>query len=229
MYKKFLLLAVLAISLQTASAQIGRFVDPFDQVILTGDIKVTLQPGEEEKIEITTEGIDEGKINVKVNRMTLRVSTVKSLLVDDETIDITIIYKKLRGITAQAGALVESAVTLEGDKFEFDVSSGADAKFDVKANTIDVIASEGGMLILSGSAESQEVKVVTGGQYEGFDLECDYTFVKANTGAEAEVVARKALEATANTGGEIFYKGNPEKKEVSTFLAGEIRGRNDRK
>jgi len=223
MYKHILILAVLAISLQTTQAQMGRFVDSFDKVVLTGDIKVTLQAGEEEKVEITTSGIDEDDINVKVNRMTLRVGTVSSLLRDDETVDITITYKKLRGITAQAGCLVECTNTLEGDKYFFDISSGADAKFDVRANAIDVVVSEGGMLILSGVVESQEVKALTGGEYEGFDLECNNTYVKANTGGQAEVVANQSLEASANTGGDIAYRGNPEKKETSTFLAGEIR------
>lgn len=208
--------------LTAAQAQLGRFVDPFDAVIITGDMKVTLQPGSEEKVEIRAQGIKEDEVSVKVSKTTLRISVLKSLIIGKETIEVTITYKKLRSITAQAGALVEATSTLEGDKLYVDVSSGANAKFDVQVDALEVIASEGGMLTLYGSTDTQNVKVATGGKYEGYELEANHVYARANTGGKAQVTARQSIDASANTGGAITYRGNPEKREVRTFLSGEI-------
>jgi hypothetical protein len=47
--------------------------------------------------------------------------------------------------------------------------------------------------------------------------------VTSNTGGEAAVVANKRIEAKANTGGRVEYKGKPEDTKISDFLTGTVK------
>ena len=113
--------------------------------------------------------------------------------------------------------------TFTSDRLELKTGSGAALFIDVAVSTLEASVSEGGILDIAGDAERQYVSASTGGEYLGKDLDAAHTEVRANTGGEATIVAKTYLSATANTGGTIIYKGNPEEKYTKTSLAGEIR------
>lgn len=197
--------------------------DPFDEIYVTGNIEVKLEKGEENKIELYVDGMPYDKVSVKVQRGVLRLRVLESWMYRDEIIRVYITYKDLRGIRANAGAIVESESLIEADEFIVRATSGAQIELSIEANKIEGGASEGGILELEGSADSQDMQVSTGGQYDGLLLDVNTTYIRSNTGGQAEVVAIDLLEAYANTGGSIVYKGDPKKKNVKTVIAGEVR------
>ncbi len=75
---------------------------------------------------------------------------------------------------------------------------------------------------MSGTTVSQNSKVATGGGFSAFRLDCERAYVKSSTGAAAKVVATELLEAKANTGGDIDYKGNPRKVKIKDNLGGNV-------
>ena len=132
-------------------------------------------------------------------------------------------YTTLRGLKANAGAVVYSDEPLNGDKIDIKVTSGARVDMDIQVNALEANITEGGMLELAGTVESQNVIVGTGGQYHGLDLDCARTYVRASTGGQATVVAKESLDASANTGGTVEYSGDPDERYTKSLLAGEIR------
>lgn len=197
--------------------------DPFDEIYVTGNIEVKLEKGEENKVELYVDGMPYDKVSVKVQRGVLRLRVLESWMYRDEIIRVYITYKDLRGIRANAGAIVESESLIEADEFIVRATSGAQIELSIEANKIEGGASEGGILELEGSADTQDMQVSTGGQYDGLLLDVNTTYIRSNTGGQAEVVAMDLLEAYANTGGSIVYKGDPKKKNVKTVIAGEVR------
>lgn len=214
--------AFLLLSGPSAFAQETRKLDYFDAVAATGDVSVTLVRGDTHKVTITTEGISEDDISIFVKGKTLKVQLIEGLFREADVAELTITYTKLRGIKSSAGARVYVPDPLEADVLKLRASSGGYLELEVRASSIEATASEGAELIISGTTEDQEVAAHTGGKYQGADLECLRTYVKANTGGQAEVVAQERLDANANTGGQINYTGEPEQKNIRSLISGGI-------
>lgn len=207
----------------TSQAQETRKLDHFDAVSVTGDIAVTLVQGNAPSALIATQGISADDITLYVKGKTLKIQLIEGLFQDMDQVEITLTYTRLRAVRSSAGAEVRSADLLQGDELNLRASSGGTLMVEVDVNSVEASASEGGVLNISGTTQDQEVSVSTGGAYEGLELECLRTYVKANTGGKAAVVANERLDANANTGGSIEYAGNPEIKNMRSLISGGIR------
>lgn len=213
----------LFIFLTKITAQVNYELDEFDVVAVAGDISVLLQPGDELRAKVEAEGIPDDKVVVRVDRGTLKIRLLDALLYKDEEATVYVTYKQLREVRGSAGAYVKGGAVIEADQFEARASSGAEVELEVKANKIKGYATEGGQLTLEGETDAQNISVNTGGQYWGLGLECNRTYVRAGTGGEAEVVANELLDAAANTGGTVEYRGEPEEKNTRVIIAGKVR------
>lgn len=216
------LLALLGLSTMTF-AQSERKLSPFDAVSVTGNIEVVLVPGDEEKAVVEVFGIDEGDVSVYVNHNTLRLQLINSMFKKGERARIQVTYKQIRSVKGNAGSRISNeGHVIEADKLYVRATSGSEVRLSVKANMLDAGAMEGGVLNLEGSADTQDATAATGGRYDALELACQRTYVRANTGGEAEVVALEFLDAVANTGGVIRYRGNPNEQNSKTVLSGEV-------
>lgn len=207
----------------TAVAQDVRQVGPFDELILSGKLEVTLEAGDTEEVIIDAPDLSEDDINLTLRGGELRVGLVEGWFRDDRRARIRVRYRSLSLLRAQAGAIVRANEPIAGERLEIKATSGSEVTLEVKAHTLEAGAAEGANLELSGEVVNQYITANTGGVYDGDRLEADRTEVRANTGGEAWVIARSYLDAAAHTGGEVIYKGDPEEKYTKSNLAGEIR------
>ncbi len=220
---KFIALLVALLSLQSGYTHIRDTMTlaHFDQIIATGIIEVTLQQGNEEKLVLVTNDFDRDDVKVMVTEGVLKIFVVKSLI-KDAKIEVFVTYKQLRRIKANTGASVSSENIIEIDKLDLKANSGARIELELQVNDLHARLAEGAQIQLSGTTESQDITASSGANFYGFELTSDYTYVNANTGGRAEVIANKSIEATANTGGRIEYKGDPETIKIKDYLGGEI-------
>ena len=205
-----------------SQAQDFRKLEDFNEIAIAGKVEVTLMPADENSATIYTEGISSDDVTMYVKGNTLKVQLYESWLKDDEEARIEIKYKAINELRVSAGAIATHEGTLKSDDLTLKVSSGAQLEITVDAELLTAAVIEGAELTISGQAGAQEVTAGTGGQYYGMSLECNTTEVNANTGGEADVTAYEKLDANANTGGIINYKGSPEMKSTRSFIAGDI-------
>jgi len=210
-------------SIANTYAQNERTVNPFDEIAVTGNIDVILQQGDTEKLEIDAEGIPEDKVVVRVSNGTLRLKLLNSIFYKNDKVTIKVTYKTLRSVKGIAGANIESSHPIEADKLVARAGSVALLELEVKTNALDITANEGGVLRVEGETDTQNASATTGGHIKALDLDSNRTYVKANTGGHAEVVAHQFIEATANTGGRVEYKGNPAESNTKTLMSGGVR------
>lgn len=223
---RFLFLTGCCIALLPASplwAQRTLSLEPFDEVSVTGNVEVTLAESDEEAATLTVKNIPEEKVSIKVKRGVLKINVLESMFYKNEQIEVYVTYRTLRAIRGDAGARIENESVLEGDELLARAGSGSEMDLLVQLSSLEAGASEGGVLRISGETERQEITAATGGRYEAFELDSRRTYAKANTGGEAEVVALEYLEASANTGGTVYYKGNPEEANMKTALSGNVK------
>ena len=222
---RFVLIALffLFVLLTKTSAQVNYSLEPFDGISVTGNIEVLLQQGDSPQAELEADGIPEDKVTVRVDRGVLKLRVLDGFFYKHEEVKVVVTYTKLNAVKAYAGAFIESDGRIEAEKFVARAASGARVELELQVESIKANASEGGRLILEGETDMQDVVASTGGQYDGLDLECNRTFVRANTGGQADVVANELLDASANTGGQVEYRGNPEEKNTRIIIAGSVR------
>ena len=85
------------------------------------------------------------------------------------------------------------------------------------------MSNSGGIITLDGNADNQIVEVNTGGIYNGFDLYTKNTTVTSAAGSTADVRATEVLDAKAQFGGSIYYKGKPEVLNSKSIVKGIIK------
>ena len=199
-----------------------RQLDPFQEISVSGKLRVELVPGDSEQVEIYTEDLSPDDVNLKYRGNSLRISLIEGLIKNHEPVYVRVVFRELRSIRASAGAQVKCDEVIKGGDLEIKVNSGAQMYLDIEAEHLEASAAEGGQLELTGSAQEQDASASTGGMYDGHRLVSTRTYVRANTGGRTRVYATDFLDAAANTGGWIEYKGDPAKKYTKSVLAGTI-------
>ena len=219
---KVTLTLALCLALNAVQSQDERKLDYFDAITVAGDVELILTPGEEARAIITAEGLSEDDVTLYIKGKTLKIQLIEGLFQDEDHARVEVTYQQLRALKATAGAEASSTATITGDQLNLRAGSGAQMDLTVEVNSLVASVSEGAVIHMEGETEIQEITASTGGRYEGLGLECERTYVKANTGGEAEVVAHKRLDASANTGGQIDYTGDPEEKNTRSLISGGI-------
>lgn len=217
-----LCLLLVACLLVPSHAQDFRKLEDFNAINIAGKLEVELIPADENSATIYPDGISADDVSVYIKGNTLKIQLYESWLKDDEEARIEIKYKAIDDLRVSAGAIVTHETALKSDSLTVRVSSAGELDLVVNTKFLKAYAIEGGELTINGQAEAQDVTAGTGGQYYGLGLECNDTEVNANTGGEADVTAYEKLDANANTGGIINYKGSPEMKSTRSFIAGDI-------
>lgn len=220
--RKIMLGLVFFSALNSIHAQDERKLDYFDAISVAGDVELVLTSGEQAKAIITAEGISEDDVSVFIKGKTLKIQLLEGLFHGGHHAKVEVTYQQLRALKASAGAKVRTTNPITGDQFDMRASSGAQIELSVEVNSLVAGVTEGAYIEIEGHTETQEVSAATGGQFRGLDLQCSRTYVRANTGGQAEVVASKKLDANATTGGQIDYTGDPEEKSTRSLISGGI-------
>ncbi|NRB62902.1 MAG: DUF2807 domain-containing protein [Saprospiraceae bacterium] len=217
-----MLLGFCLLTFQMITAQTDYSVDPFENLSVMGNIDVNLEKGTPGKVTLYAEGIPEDDIDIRVSRGTLRLKVLNSWLYKNEIIKVYVPYETIRNIRANAGAKVSSNQVIQTETMDIHAGSGAKIDLEIAVESLECNASEGSQLTLWGETTSQRVSAGTGGQVFNYDLASKRTYARSGTGGQIEVVAIEFLEASANTGGRIIYKGEPEEKRIKTIIGGDV-------
>ncbi len=207
----------------SVQAQINgtRELSSFNEVVVYGDIQVVMVKGTVEKVEITVEGTELENVITEVGGNKLKIK-LKANLFQEKEVNVKVYYKELEGLKAIAGAEIRTTETIKAKHLVLQAISAGKIRGDFDVYSIDVKASQGGVLNLKGKAETQNVHAGTGGTYDAYDLISRDIVVEAYTGAIVKVNTTKMLNAFASSGANISFMGNPEVKSRKSNLGGKI-------
>lgn len=227
--KKLVFISVLFLNFSMiAQTTISKNLGDFTILKVYNGIEVELIKSENQKIEIT--GKKSEKVKIKNVNNTLKLSLPFSLKPENNAANgevvIKLFYNKnIKLIDANEGATI-TGKEISQDKLEVNSQERAFINLVVKVKHLEVRASSGGIIKLSGSTKNQNVDVDLYGIYNGFNLKATTnSVVKAGTGAKAEISAGETLNAKVSFGGSIFYKGNPEVIKDKKVIGGIIQKR----
>lgn len=223
MNRIFVFLILLASSAMTAFAQESetRSLANFSEVSVGEAISVTLIPGNKNEAVVKVRNIDLEDVGTDVNGSRLKIE-LRGNHRGNIDVEVTLTYKSIDGISVSSAADVVTKGAIKSASLDISVSSAANADLDIIAEEIDVDVSSAGDLTLTGKTRSQRVSVNSAGEYDGYDLECAETYVRASSAGSARVNATKKIDAKASSGGSVKYKGNPDKVYVNSSSGGNV-------
>jgi hypothetical protein len=205
----------------------------FKSLEVFGPFEVELIKANENKVELDYKGVDKENVVAEIQHGVLKLKLKNKHYWNEwnsheyrksNYIFVTIYYKDIDAIKAQAGALVKTSGRLKSKYLAIDCAMGAEVTLDVLSKEMLVKSSMGGVLSLSGQTELLEVKASMGGELKATHLHSKFAYVKAGMGAVVTVNASEELEVSSSFGANVNYIGGPAVLHTSQNMGGEVHG-----
>jgi len=217
--KKLMIIAFVIVS-QMLSAQATRDIGDFNTIRVFDRINVTLVAAGENKIEIKGSRADDVEVVTKNNELKIRMKLTK--LLQGESIDAIVYYKKISTVEASEGSYVASQDTFKGSSFSINSKEGANVKLALDVDKLATKINSGGEIELSGKAGYHDASITAGGNLKAKGLSTSETDITISAGGEADITASKKVDAKTKAGGTIDIYGNPKTVNKKTTLGGSI-------
>lgn len=130
---------------------------------------------------------------------------------------------EITAITSSSGADVFVENILKADNLELKSSSGSALRLETEADHISCRASSGADMKIKGAAHTLKARASSGSGIKAGDLQVASCDAKASSGGNISVYVTKDLTASASSGGDIRYSGNPESVSTGKSVSGSVR------
>jgi len=194
-------------------------VAAFSKINLTNNIECTLKKADTQLVKVE---IDEAFIE----KLSVNVSGEGYLgfdfdgFVPSEPIKITIHYTELSKLTLKnancTGEIIADSIS------HLFVIAGSNLNATMQTSYCNLMTSSGSTASLNGSCTSLNSNSKSGGEIEATDLKTDHCIAVASSGGRSKLNVSKTLSATAKSGGNISYLGNPEMTGLEVKSGGSV-------
>lgn len=221
-----ILLFIFIIGLQAQDESKGiqkqvRNIGSFDRIKASKGVNVTLIEGSKESLEIHIRNYALSDVITELKSRQL-VIKMKPRIYKDMAVQVYVTYKRIREIDAGSGSSIDAENTIYADKLKLRAGTDASIELDIDVNALEASGSAS-RIELSGECKVQEVKIGAGGKYLCYPLESNEAIVKSTLGSNIEITVNDRIKATAGTGGNVYYRGNPDKIEKSENTGGKVK------
>lgn len=195
---------------------------PFTAIKATEGLDVYLTQGENESIIVEADENLQELIITEVENGVLKIHTDKNIG-NASSKKVIVTFKDIASIISTSGSDVYSTNTITVENLELKSTSGSDMKLNVKTTSLNCKSTSGSDMRLSGSTTNLIAEATSGSDIKAADLKAESSQVKATSGADVTVNTSKKLTASANSGGDVKYYGNPESVEKNDSPSGSIK------
>lgn len=199
--------------------------DNFTRVKASNGLDVYITQGSKHSITVEADENLHEIIITEVEGNTLKIYTERNIWrAKSRKVHITV-TEDIEGIKATSGSDVYSEGIIRAKNIELSTSSGADMRIEIDADIVDSSSSSGSDLKISGKANSHSANASSGSSISAYNLESKDVTAKVSSGADISVNATESINARASSGGDIRYKGNPERVNKKSSSGGGISSR----
>ena len=199
-------------------------IEEFSELKIFNGLDVEIERSNQAKIEISGEKAEE--VSIKYVKKVLKISVKLHDKFKPKDLKIKVYYNHdILILDANEGASIVSDIAIKQDNLTIKTQEGAFIQTPVDVNSLTIKVVSGSNIKVSGKADKQKVEVTTGGSYEAYDLATKNTEVVSASGGKAEIKVSGVLDAKVRFGGNIHYKGNPEKVNSKTIIGGNIKNK----
>ena len=207
---------------KTETRNVGK---SFNGIDVSSGIDLYIRMGDTEEVKIVADDDIIEKIITEVEGGVLKIYVKQNNWFNwsgNEKRKAYVTVKELKKVHASAGSDVKSENTLKGDDLEVSASSGSDLTLDVFYKNLKVDTSSGSDANLSGKVKYLTASSSSGSDLDARNLESVICKVSVSSGSDATVNVSEELEASASSGGDIDYYGNPSVKNIDESSGGDV-------
>jgi len=194
---------------------------PFTEVRASNGLNVYITQGKRPSIEVETDENLQEIIKTSISNGVLKIYSDKNIR-RAKAKNIYVTLPEITKITATSGSEIRTENTVSSKNIVINTSSGASINAQINADEISSSSTSGSDLKLSGKAINYTANASSGSSTKSYSLKSKNVTVKATSGANIDVFASESIMAKANSGGDIDYKGNPEKLKVKSSSGGSV-------
>ena len=201
----------------------------FTTISITDGIDVYLTQGQSETVAVTTAADEKymERFKTTVENGTLKIyydnKGINWAFNEKRKLKAWVSYKTLEKLLVSGGATVKTNNAMDADKLEMKFTGGSHFDGEVHAKELNVDQNSGSGITISGRADKIKVEGSSGSIFKGYELAVDYCDAKASSGAGVHITINKELNARANSGGGIRYKGAALIKDLSVSSGGVVK------
>lgn len=201
-----------------------RHVPEFNAISVSSGIDLYLTQSGIEKVEVKADQDIIHAIVTKVKNGVLHIYLEKNMNWQwSKSRQAYVTFDDLEEINAAAGSDVYSENSFKLKDLKLIASSGSDIKLeDLKADKIWLSTSSGSDAHLSGKVNQFEAKASSGSDIDARNLVSKECEVSVSSGSDASVHVTESLKASASSGGDVRYKGNPAHKDIHESSGGDV-------
>ena len=134
-----------------------------------------------------------------------------------------ITFKNLSVIKASSGATIKGKSIIRNKILTLESSSGANIDIEVFAKELFTKTNSGANINIYGKATMLYAQTSSGSELNAKDLITINSDIKAHSGSKIMITTQNKLEATASSGGNIQYFGNPNSVIIDAGSSGSIK------
>lgn len=195
--------------------------DNFTGIKVSTGIDLYITQGSKNKISVEADENLHDIIITEVEDGVLKVYSEKSIW-NAKARKVHVTIKNLNLLKATSGSDVYTKDVIKTDEISITATSGADIRISVNAVSVETSSTSGSDIKISGITTNHASSATSGSSIDAYNLESENTLAKATSGADINIHASEKLEASANSGGDIDYKGNPKKLTKKSSSGGSI-------
>tara|TARA_R110002050_G_scaffold70899_3_gene152672 strand:- start:1139 stop:1858 length:720 start_codon:yes stop_codon:yes gene_type:complete len=219
-----LLITAPAYATQEKTGEQNRNTAPFHGISVSSGIDLYLTQGSSEKVVVEADPDVIDAILTEVNDGVLHIYMKKTFGFQwNRSSRVHVTFDDLTSLSVSAGADVEAQNPFKLNELRISVSAGADIQIEeLLAESVWLDTSSGSDASLSGRVVNFEASSSSGADISCSGLVAEHCVVSVSSGSDAEVHATKSLKASASSGGDIRYKGNPTQKNINESSGGDV-------
>lgn len=184
----------------------------FSRIKVSSGLDLYLNQGSRNRITVEADENLHDIIVTEIDNGVLKIYTEKGIW-NAKSKKIHVTVKNIESLTATSGANVFTNDEIKADNIKVSANSGARIDLYLEANTVETNATSGSDIDIFGSTVNHISSASSGASIDAYELESRNVNVTVSSGANINIYASESLNASASSGGDIDFKGDP--KEIS--------------
>jgi hypothetical protein len=216
-YTLFFLFSCFLVGSQTP---VSKSIGDFSELKVYDLINVELVESNENKIEIT--GEETSNVLIVQKNDVLKIKMVLNKPFNGKRTFVKLFYKKIDIIDVNEGAKVVSKSLFKQYELELKAQEGGEISVITDTKLLSIKTVTGGIINASGTTDSQNITIRTGGVYEGSSLQALNSEIKIKAGGVADVKSSEHIEVRIVAGGDLIIHGKPKNIKQTKIVGGRI-------
>jgi hypothetical protein len=226
--KQFLAVILLMGSLTQIQAQqtVTREVGSFKGIKAAEGIDVYLKKGSKESVRIEANGTNPDNVITEISGTYLKIHMKDMHHRGSIDVKVYVEYVTLDKLSVSSAASITSEGTIKSGDMELSASSAGEMKISLEGEAVQISASSAGEIEVKGKCKSVTAEASSAGEIDALDLESKSANAQASSAGSVKIFVTENLTAQASSGGDVRYRGDPNKSVTNSSSGGSVKKTN---